>query len=152
MLRTRGFSTLIAVLWAICLPVTAHAGLLVPDASFSFAPPMADRSDVMELLRSTMRELGFQELESRSQPTTDAFSMNFMSGAKVSVSFIGVPSCITASINLISLNAPEEVAKAQAKQAQSDLLLTLRSKFGDRLLLFRTDRIENQCSEPLQKH
>lgn len=136
---------------AIFLPVASQAGLLVPDASFSFAPPMTDRDEVVALLRSAMKELDFHELESRSPATSNVFSISFLSEAKVSVSFIGAPSCVLTSINLVSLNAPREVAQSQAKQAQSDLLLVLRARLGDKLLLFRPNRIENQCSEPLQE-
>ena len=128
---------------------SASAGLLVPDASFAFAPPSTEQAEVLNLIRAATAALGFEEEDRMSPPSNLGFGVGFRSRAKMRISFIGMATCVTVSINSFASGLSEQEARERAQNVQSDLISQLRTLVGGQLLLFRPDRIEALCTGEL---
>ena len=124
---------------------SSNASLVLPDVEFSFAPPLSERSEVVELVSAALTPLGFGPAKVSNVRTNGFFRVSFSAGLDKDVFLVGPTSCITVSIYTSRVNKSEEWAAEEAKQIMDALLAHLRSAAGDKLLLFRSDT-EKRCT------
>lgn len=126
----------------------SRASLVLPDVGFSFAPPLSERGEVVELVSAALIPLGFGPARVSNVRTDGFFRVSFSEGSNKEVSLVGSTSCVTVSIYTSQVNKSEELAAEEAQQIMDALLAHLRSAAGDKLLLFRSDT-EKRCTHAL---
>ena len=141
--------TLMSALAMLIKGASAQAGLVpAPDATFSFAPPLSERGEVVELVSAALTPLGFGAGRVTDVRTNGFFMALFSSGSDKDVSLAGPTSCVTVSIYTSRVDKPPERAEAEAQQIMNALLVHLRSVAGEKVLFFRSDT-EKGCTHAL---
>lgn len=144
----RSLTVLMGAVAMLLNGASSHGSPVLPDLGFSFAPPLSERDEVVELVSAALTPLGFGPAKVSNVRTNGFFRASFSSGSDKKVSLVGPTSCVTVSIYTSRADKPEEVAADETKQIMDALLTHLRSVAGEKLLLFRSDT-KKRCTHAL---